>query len=116
MELYISDEIDLAFFVDLHQTPETFLQEFFKRGVFDAGVENRVAFLGVFLVRALVVNEGILDIPFAQFQPTNWNAKICIDLAIKTFEDRAMRSENTANRGGIRTPRLDLDRHTHESP
>jgi hypothetical protein len=45
-------------------------------------------FLGTSQIIPMVLNQGVLDIPFSEFKPTVGNLKISVYLVIKTLEDR----------------------------
>jgi len=76
MEFCIANEIDFALFIDHSQNPQGMRKKLLQdgQGRFSCGepslfaklTENGVAALGILLIRALVINEGILDIPLAE--------------------------------------------------
>jgi hypothetical protein len=116
MELGISNEIDLALFIDHDQNTERGGQEFFKKGIFLAGEKDSFALFGSFLVGAFVIDEGILNIPFAKLEPSGGNAKIGVDLAVQAFKGRATGEKDLPDTAWIGTPRLDLKTQgTHQS-
>ena len=116
MELGILNEIDLTFFIDHDQNTERDGQEFFEKGIFLAGEKDGFALFGSFLVGAFVIDEGVLDIPFAKLEPAGGNAEIRVHLAVQAFKTRAPGEKDLPDTAWIGTPRLDLKTQgTHQS-
>jgi hypothetical protein len=86
MELRVPDKIDLALFFDHGQDAESFRQNLFQRRTVGTFIKDRVAAFGIFLIHALIINEGILDIPFAKLESSFGNTEIGIELAVETFK------------------------------
>jgi hypothetical protein len=115
MELGILNKIDLTLFIDHGQDTEGNGQEFFKRGFFLAGEKRGIALFGFFLIGALVIDKGVLDIPFTKLQPAGGTVEIRVDLAIQALNRRAPGEKDLPDATRIGTPCLDLKtQRTHE--
>ena len=110
MELGVFDEIDLTLFIYNRPNAQGHSQDFFKRCLFFAWKEHGITLLGILLIGAFVIDEGVLDIPLAKLQPAGGNSEIRVDLVVEAFEDRAAGFENSTNTGRISTASFDLNR------
>src|SRR5262245_6115121 len=88
MELHIVDEIDLAPLVDDNQDAERPYKHLLEGGRRVSLEEHHFRFFRSLLLLAVVEDEKVLDVSFAQLQATRAHLEIGIDLAVDASEVR----------------------------
>lgn len=88
VKLNMIDEIDLSLFVYNLQYAKLQGQDLFQGGIRLMFIKDYRRFLGTSQIIPMVLNQGMLDIPFSEFKTAMRNVEISVYLVIKTFEHR----------------------------